>query len=94
MRMRTWTAEEWTHVRTRGKTDFMVRYGVLLRGLPLGALVAVAVEAALGTTFPDAFTSPPFLLRVVLFSAVFSVSGCIRASYTWTLHEKRFSGGA
>ena len=92
--MRAFRPEEWPSVRERGKTAFLLRHGVIGRGLPLGALVAVAIEAALASPFPEALWSPPFLTRLVLCVAVFSLSGCIRASFTWNLYEKRFGSGA
>jgi hypothetical protein len=91
--MRTWRADEWRSARERGKAAFLLRYGVLGRGLPFGALVALAIEAALGTALPEALTSPPFLTRLVACIAVFSLSGCMRANFTWRLCEKRFGAG-
>jgi hypothetical protein len=90
-RMRTWRADEWQNVRARGKTNFLIRYGFLGRGLPLGALVAVAIEAALGSPWPDALWGAPFLTRLVALVAVFSASGCVRANFQWNLYEKRYA---
>jgi hypothetical protein len=87
--MRAWTPDEWARVRARGKADFLLRNGVLRRGVPLGAVVAVALEVALGSTFPEALWGPLFLLRFFLLSAVFSLSGCLRANVSWNLQEKR-----
>jgi hypothetical protein len=89
--MRTWRADEWPSVRARGKNDFLLRYGFLRRGLPLGGLAAVAIEGALGSTFPDALWSAPFLGRLVFSVAVLTLSGCIGANFNWNLHEKRFA---
>jgi hypothetical protein len=90
--MRSWRADEWPSVRARGKTDFLLRYGFLGRGLPLGVLAAVAIEGWLGGEFPDALWSAPFLLRLLLSVAVLTLSGCIGANLNWNLHEKRFAG--
>ncbi len=79
-------------MRARGKSAFLFRYGFLGRGLPLGALVAVAIEGALGGEFPGALWSAPFLLRLVFSVAVLTLSGCIRANFNWNLQEKRFAG--
>jgi len=87
--MRAWRAEQWQEVRARGKRDFLFRYGFLGRGLPLGALAAVAIEGALGRPFPDALLSTSFLVRLVFCVAVMTVSGCVAASFNWNLHEKR-----
>lgn len=92
--MQSFQANEWSSVRARGKNAFLLRYGVVGRGLPLGVLCAVAIEAALGTAFPDTLWSPPFLLRLASLVAVFSVSGCMRANLTWNLHEKRHASRA
>jgi hypothetical protein len=87
--MRAWRAEQWQEVRTRGKRDFLFRYGFLGRGLPLGALAAVAIEAALGSSFPDALLAAPFIARLAFCVAVMTVSGCVAANFNWNLHEKR-----
>jgi hypothetical protein len=88
--MRNWQAGEWASVRARGKTNFLVRYGFLQRGLPFGVLIAVVIELALGSAFPEALRSPVFLFRLVALVALFSLSGCMRASVTWNAYEKRF----
>jgi len=87
--MRAFRPEEWPSVRARGKQAFLLRYGFLGRGLPLGALVALVIEAGLGGTFPAALSSPSFLGRLLLCIAVFSVTGCINANVNWNAHEKR-----
>lgn len=87
--MRVWRPEEWPSVRAHGKRAFLFRYGFLGRGLPLGALVALVIEAGLGATFPAALWSPSFLGRLLLCVAVFSVTGCINANLNWNVHEKR-----
>jgi hypothetical protein len=90
--MRAWRPEEWPSVRARGKTNFLLRYGFLGRGLPLGVLVAIAIEAALGSPWPDALTSAPFVTRLLALVAVFTASGCMRANFQWNLYEKRYAG--
>jgi hypothetical protein len=87
--MRAFRADEWPSVRARGKRAFLLRYGLLGRGLPLGALVALVIEAGLGGAFPAALWSPSFLGRLLLCVAVFSVTGCVNANVTWNAHEKR-----
>jgi hypothetical protein len=87
--MRVFRPDEWPSVRARGKGAFLLRYGFLARGLPLGALVAGVIEAGLGGVFPAALWSPPFLGRLLLCVAVFSVTGCINANVNWNAHERR-----
>jgi hypothetical protein len=92
--MRNWQAGEWASVRARGKTNFLVRYGVLQRGLPFGVLIAVVIELALGNPFPEALRAPLFLVRLVALVGLFSLSGCMRANVTWNAYERRFGQGA
>jgi hypothetical protein len=89
--MRTWRAEEWPAVRARGKGAFLLRYGVLGRGLPLGALAAIAIEAALGHPFPETLWSTSFFARLLFCVAVLSASGCVEASFNWSMHEKHYA---
>lgn len=85
--------EEWREVEARGKGWFLLRYGVLGRGLPLALLCAFALEASLGGSFPEALGSLRFLRTLALALAVFSASGCLTANATWNLYARRFGGG-
>ena len=89
--MRTWQAEEWREVRAKGKRAFLIRYGFLGRGLPLGVVIAIAIESALGSPMPDALTSSPFLARLFFSVAVMTASGCFSAHFNWNLHERRYA---
>jgi len=86
--------EEWQALESRGKPWFLLRYGVLGRGLPLGLLCAVAIEASLGGSFPEALRSAGFLGRFALAFLVFSASGSLTAHATWNLYARRFGGDA
>jgi len=92
--VRVFRAEQWQEVRAKGKRAFLFRYGFLGRGLPLGAVAALAIEAALGGRFPDAFGSPGFLARLAFCIAVMTLSGCVAANFNWNLHERRHARGA
>lgn len=91
--VRVWRAAEWQEVRARGKANFLLRYGFLSRGLPLGAIAAVAIEGALGSPFPQALSSPAFLTRLAFCIAVMTISGCVAATLNWNLHERRHARG-
>ena len=84
--------EEWDRVRARGRTRYLVLVGVVRRGLPMGVLVAFAVEVLTGRPVPDSLLSPRFVLTVLAGVALFSLSGCIRAAAQWRLAERRFGG--
>jgi hypothetical protein len=88
------TREEWLPLRARGKRWFLLRYGVLGRGLPLAVICALAIEVSLRSPFPEALWSPAFLGRLALAFAVFSASGCLTANATWNLYERRLGGAA
>ncbi|MEN8161174.1 MAG: hypothetical protein ABFS41_13970 [Myxococcota bacterium] len=92
--MRSWQAEEWREVRDKGKGAFLLRYGFLGRGLPLGVVIAIAIESALGSPMPDALTSEAFLARLFFCIAVMTASGCFSAHVNWNLHERRHAGPA
>jgi hypothetical protein len=90
------TREEWLPLRARGRRWFLLRYGVLGRGLPLALICALAIEVSLGSPFPEALRSQAFLGRLALAFAVFSASGCVTANATWNLYERKLgpAGGA
>lgn len=88
--MRVYREDEWKQVRERGEGVFLLRHGFLGRGLPLGLIVGLAVEASLGGSFPEAFRELAFWGRVAFAVAVFTVSGSVAAHYNWRAHERRF----
>lgn len=88
------TREEWEPVRAAGRRWFLIRHGVLGRGLPLGLLCAIAIELSLGGEFPEALRSKDFLVRFALAFLVFTASGCLTANATWNLCERRLGGAA
>ncbi len=84
--------EEWDRVRVRGRTRYLVLAGVVQRGLPMGVVVALAVEVLTGRPVPDSFVSLRFAFTVLAGVSFFSLSGCIRAATQWRLAERRFEG--
>ena len=87
--MRSFAKEEWEKVRAEGKQAFLFKNGFLGRGLPLGAVMAVAVEALRGGAFPDVFATLEFYGLLAFTVAVFTASGCIASNANWALHERR-----
>ena len=89
--MRVHSSEDWAKIRTAGRGQYLFRYGVLGRGLPMGILVALLIEVfSPSAPMPDALLEPRFLGRLLLAIAVFSASGCISALANWRIHERRF----
>lgn len=86
--------QEWEALRAAGKRWYLVRYGVLGRGLPLAVLCAVAIQLALGTPPAEWLRSQDFLIRLGLFVVLFSFTGVMTANATWKLNERRFGGTA
>jgi hypothetical protein len=82
--------EEWERIRSRGQQRFILRYGILGRGLPMALVCAVGIELYLGGTFPEALRAPAFLGRFLFALAVFSLGGSLTARMTWKLYERRF----
>ncbi len=88
--MKNFKLDEWRVEKTKGKQAFLLRYGFLGRGLPLGVLVAVLVEVgAYAGKLPDLLMHAPFWGRMAFAIAVFTATGCINATLNWNLHEKR-----
>jgi len=88
--VRTYGKEEWDRVRARGKGAFLLKTAVLGRGLPMGVITAVAIQVYLGGRLPEAFLSWAFAGRLLLAVSVFSLSGCLAANASWSLHERRY----
>jgi hypothetical protein len=85
--------EDWDRVRAGGRTRYLILAGVVQRGLPMGVVVALAVEVLTGRPVPDSLASVRFVLTLLAGTSLFSLSGCIRAAAQWRLAERRFGGG-
>lgn len=90
--MRSFASDEWAEVRSRGKNAFLLRYGFLGRGLPLGLVIAVAVESLRGGSLPDSLTGAPFLSLLAFCIAVMTATGCLNANFNWNRHERLHAG--
>jgi hypothetical protein len=93
MAVRITRREDWETIRARGRPRFLLMAGVLGRGLPMGLVVALAIEIVTGEPIPDSLLSQRFAFRLALAIAVFSLSGCLSAAMTWRLYEKKFGDG-
>ncbi len=82
--------DEWIRIQQRGRNWFLFSRGVLGRGLPMALVCAVGIELYLGGELPRALLAPPFLGRLALALAVFSVGGVLNAQMQWKLNQKRF----
>ena len=85
--------KDWAKIRARGKGRYLLIYGVTLRGIPMGLVVALLIELwDPSGAMPDALLAPHFLWRLLLALAVFSASGCLSSLANWRVHERRFGG--
>jgi hypothetical protein len=90
--MRSYDEEQWKRVREAGKNAFMLKQGFFGRGLPMGLLTALVVEAARGSDLPDALFTGRFLGLLILTVSVFTLSGSLAARANWAIHERRHGG--
>ncbi len=89
--MRLHSKEDWAKIRTLGRGQYLFRYGVVGRGLPMGIVVGLLIEFFNPSgAMPEALLEARFLGRLLLAVAVFSASGCISALANWRVHESRF----
>jgi len=84
------TPEEWEKIRSTGQRRFLLRYGVIGRGVPMALLCALAVEISLGNPLPEALRSVEFAGRLLLAFAFFGLGGAFTSLMTWRLYERRF----
>ena len=91
--MRTHSREDWTKVHAEGKRRYLLRYGVIGRGIPMGCVVALLIEVVLGHQLPGALLEPPFLQNLLLAVGVFSASGSLSALASWGIHQRRYGEG-
>jgi len=87
--MRRYDAEQWRAIRARGKSAFLLRQGLLARGLPLGALMAFVVMNVQGAPLPAAFATWRFAATLLFCIALFTATGALAAHATWNVHEHR-----
>lgn len=77
-------------MRSGGRTRYLLRQGVLRRGIPMALATALLIEAVQGTLGPDTLGSAGFQLRLLVAFVVFSLGGVLSAYAQWKMLEKRF----
>jgi hypothetical protein len=91
--MRIYSKEEWAKLAAEGKGRYLLRNGVVGRGVPMGLVVALLIELwDPSGEMPGALLESRFLGRLLLAVAVFAASGCVSALANWRIHERRFGG--
>jgi hypothetical protein len=91
--MRIYSKEEWAKVEANGKGRYLLRKGVIGRGVPMGLVVALLIELwSPSGEMPGALIEPRFLGRLLLAVAVFSASGALSALANWRFHSRHFGG--
>lgn len=88
--MRNYSCEQWQVIRAKGKTAFLLRNALVLRGLPLGGLMAFVVMSLQGAELPAELASGRFVAILLFCVAVFTGSGSLAARASWNVHERRF----
>jgi hypothetical protein len=88
--VRPYSEAEWQRVRASGQGAFLLRHGLIGRGLPLGTLTAVVVKAAQGARLPEALATLDFLALLAFCIAVFTATGTLAARATWGHWERRY----
>ena len=76
-------------VREAGKTPFLLRYGLLGRGIPLGVITSLAISVYQGNDFPDLLQSLDYYGLLAFCVSVFTLSGSFAANANWMVHERR-----
>ncbi len=87
--MRTFQRDEWEQVREAGKGPFLLRYGFLGRGLPLGVLTSLAISVYQGNEFPALLQTLEYYGLLAFCVTVFTLSGSFAANANWMVHERR-----
>jgi hypothetical protein len=91
--MRIHGEEEWAKLEAEGKGRYLLRYGVIGRGVPMGIVVALLIELwDPSGEMPGALLEPRFLARLLLAVTVFAASGCLSSLANWRVHARRFGG--
>ncbi len=89
-RVRDYSDEQWQAIRTKGKTAFLLRNGLVMRGLPLGALMAFVIMSLQGAELPAELASWRFAATFLFCMGIFTASGSLAARASWSVHERRF----
>ena len=85
--MRRYDDSEWEAIRARGESAFLLRQGLVFRGLPLGALMSLVVMNIQGVPIPDGLVSWSYAATLLFCIAIFTVTGSLAARATWKVHE-------
>ena len=85
------TPEAWERLRARGRTRYLLLWGVLGRGLPMALLVMMLFLVLEGRRFDSTLLGDASLwLRLLLGAALFSVGGAASAYARWRSMELYF----
>ena len=82
-------SQAWEKIRARGRARFILRHGLLLRGLPFGIMVT------LGPLIYDIFThqvTPSIWSMVAAFALLTLLFGCVMGETEWRRREKVYLG--
>ena len=77
----------WQQVRAQGRTRYVLRDGLLKRGLPFGSLVTLIDFLPL---FWGGSLSKPVSFYLIKFAFLVLAFGWITAVWSWDAHEKEF----
>jgi hypothetical protein len=92
--LRTQRRAQWRKTREQGMPRF-IAIGALRRGVPMGALVLLALEIMEGGSFTaERFASGAFVERVLFVFAVFLAGGALSAFGRWKSNEALHGDGS
>jgi len=75
--------ERWGRIRKNGRKNYIIKYGVILWGIPTGIIWF------LGMHFLQ--TTNPWYIQLIIALIIFPLSGIILGSVTWSAGEKKYS---
>lgn len=81
---------EWQRMRAEGRTRFVLRHGILVRGVPMALVTILLLQAYQGELGLEMLASPGFHARLLGALVLFSVGGVLSAWARWKSFEARF----
>ena len=89
--MKTDKLERWKKIRAKGKSNFILYYGVLAWGVMTTALTAILAPIFSLYIFHEQYSLNGYIMQMLIFLCGFLIAGYFWGWAAWNLAEKEYS---
>jgi hypothetical protein len=82
--------KKWEKIRKKGKKSYVIIYGVLLWGFPVGILGEFLIRITKYGFILDVFNKDDFFLSIIIRTITLMIAGIFFGLYMWGSMEKKY----